>query len=189
MLKRLIVLLMLALSPIILAGIYKWVDEKGITHIGNDRAFGEKEIIDKQLNEGEKDHQDLNEESVLKEADTAFNSNNYTKALALLKPIAERGNTRAQNGLGLIYGRGLGVPKDLRESFRWHQKAAEQGYGLAQYYLGLMFADGEGVLKDAVEGGKWVRKAAEKGVPAAQFDLGVMYAKGEGGEEGQSPSR
>ena len=143
-------------------------DENGITHIGNEPAFGEKEIIDKpkenELDESKQDQQGLNEESVLKEADVAFNSNNYTKALALLKPIAEKGNPRAQNGLGFIYGRGLGVPKDLTAACSWHQRAAEQGYGLAQYYLGLIYADGEGVPKNAAEGAKWLRKAAEQGM-------------------------
>ncbi|MFO7641748.1 MAG: tetratricopeptide repeat protein [Candidatus Competibacteraceae bacterium] len=125
----------------------------------------------------------MDEETALREAEAAFDARDYARARAILTPLAERGNPRAQNGLGILYGRGLGVPQDLDQAFKLHQQAARQGYGLAQYYLGLLYADGQGVPEDAAAGAKWLRAAAEQGVSNAQFTLGVMYEKGEGVEQ------
>jgi Sel1 repeat/Domain of unknown function (DUF4124) len=182
---------MLASSPAVVAQTYKWVDEKGITHLSNEPPFGGKETADKpqkkKIDESKESQRGLDEETALKGAEAAFNSKDYAKAFSLLKPLAERGNPRAQNGLGLIYASGLVAAKDLNEAFKWHQKAAEQGYGLAQYYLGLMYADGAGVPKDAAEGTKWLRKAAEQGLRCPIYP-GSDVCKGRRGGEGQSPS-
>ena len=182
LLKWLIILIALIFAPTVLADIYKWVDENGIIHLSNtppnEKRLTVVEPYKKEVSESKE--QPAVPEDVLKEADSAFNSKNYSKALALLKPLAERGNPRAQNGLGMIYDRGLGVPKNLNEASKWYRKAAEQGYALAQSYLGSMYAKGEGVPKDSVEAAKWYREAAEKGNDFAQYNLALMYAKGEG---------
>lgn len=182
--KRLITLIIIALSTAVWAGIYKWVDEKGTIHFSDKPPLGEKVMVVEQKKNEVGPSQDYpqtpEDEHLLNEANSALNSQEYAKAMTLLKPLAERGNPRAQNGLGLIYGRGLGVPIDLNGGFKWHEKAAKQGYGPAQYYLGLMYADGNGVPKDAAEGAKWLRKAAEQGIPEAQFNLGEMYETGKG---------
>ena len=167
-----------------MAGTYEWVDEKGITHFSNEPPVGQEGATGEPQNKIDKNKDaqpPLDEATALKEAEATFKSKDYVKAFTLLKPLAERGNPRAQNGLGIMYGQGLIGPKDLNEAFKWHQKAAEQGYALGQYYLGLMYADGDGVPKNAVEGAKWLRRAADQGVANAQFSLGVMYETGEGG--------
>ncbi|MBT8126180.1 MAG: sel1 repeat family protein [Gammaproteobacteria bacterium] len=132
--------------------------------------------------EGGQDSSKVNdaEEAALQEAESAFKSGDYPKALALLTPLAERGNPRAQNGLAIMYARGLGVSTNLEQAFEWHEKSALQGYALAQFLLGLMHADGQAVPKDAAKGAKWLRAAAEQGLAVAQFNLGAMYARGEG---------
>ncbi len=120
------------------------------------------------------------EKRLLEKARAAFGSRQYAEALALLEPMAERGNPGAQNGLAVMYARGLGVRQDLGEAFKWHKKAALQGYALAQFFLGLMYADGQGVAQDAAQGAGWLRAAAQQGLPVAQFSLAAMYARGEG---------
>ena len=183
LLKLLIFLIALIFEPTtILADINKWVDENGIIQFSNTPSNGERPKLVEPYKEevSESKEQLAAPEDVLKEVDSAFNSKDYSKALALLKPLAERGNPRAQNGLGMIYDLGLGVPKNLNEASKWYRKAAEQGYALAQSYLGSMYAKGEGVPKDSVEAAKWYRKAAEKGNDFAQYNLALMYAKGEG---------
>ena len=49
----------------------------------------------------------------------AYNSENYAEALKILTPLAKRGDAKAQEFLGLIYGKGLGVPVDVTEAFKW----------------------------------------------------------------------
>ena len=135
--------------------------------------------------EGEQDRSSVDEadETALQEAESAFKSENYPKALALLTPLAERGNPRAQNGLAIMYARGLGVSTNLDQAFKWHQKSALQGHALAQFYLGLMWADGQAVPRDPAKGASWLRVAAQQGLSVAQFNLGAMYARGEGVEK------
>ena len=103
--------------------------------------------------------------------------------LTAVLPAAERGDVVAQNNLGLMYLRGDGVPKDLKEAVKWYQKAADQGDAPAQFNLGLMYRNGEGVEQDFKEAVEWYRKAALQGHANAQFNLGVMYRKGQGVEQ------
>ena len=193
-LRRSLALLLLALAAGAGAQIYRWVDERGITHLSNRPPTGMAVEVDEETRNpppsvGREPAEpppgtavEVDEETALREVEAAFDARDYAKARAILTPLAERGNPRAQNGLGILYGRGLGVPQDLDRAFKLHQQAARQGYGLAQYYLGLLYADGQGVPEDPVEGAKWLRAAAEQGVSNAQFTLGVMYEKGEGVE-------
>jgi len=45
---------------------------------------------------------------------------------------AEAGDSQSQCALGHYYFHGDGVPRDLKESFKWYLKSAEQGNALAQ---------------------------------------------------------
>src|SRR5438876_2603638 len=50
---------------------------------------------------------------------------------------AQAGDPRAQNTLGVTFGKGEGVKKDVREGARWFRRAAAQGNAAAEYNLGL----------------------------------------------------
>jgi len=93
---------------------------------------------------------------------------------------AEKGDANAQYSLGLMYGRGEGVPKDFAKAIDWYIKAAEQGHALAQFNLGLIYKHGAGVPKDPAKAVEWYTKAAEQGNVQAQSSLGFMYQNGEG---------
>jgi len=114
------------------------------------------------------------------DADAAYSRGDYATTYRLLKPLAEKGNDKAQYNLGIMYGKGQGVPKNDTEAAKWFRKAAERGNAFAQVNLGFMYAKGQGVPKDDTEAVKWFRKAAEQGIPKAQFNLGIMYEKGQG---------
>jgi len=58
------------------------------------------------------------------DGEAAFSKGDYATALRLWQPLAQQGDARAQNGLGALYQRGLGVPQDLAEAMRWFQKSA-----------------------------------------------------------------
>lgn len=93
---------------------------------------------------------------------------------------ADQGDTRAQNLVGILYKKGVGVVLNYNEAVKWFKKAADQGYPAAQFNLGNMFDDGLGVPQNSVEAVNWFKKAADQGYPAAQFNLGIQYYKGEG---------
>lgn len=78
-----------------------------------------------------------------------------------------------QYHLGLLYEKGLGVPKDYEQAFKWFKKAAEQGHPDAQYDLGLMYSRGRGVPQDSEQAAKWFKKAAEQEHLDAQSHLRV----------------
>src|SRR5690349_10645203 len=69
----------------------------------------------------------------------------YAAALAAWRPLAERGNSNAQNNVGVFYERGEGVPRDYVAAVSWYRRAAEQGNGAAQNNLGVMYEKGLGV--------------------------------------------
>ena len=79
---------------------------------------------------------------------------------AELVQAAEQGNAKAQLKLGLILGRGLGVPQNDAEAVKWYRLAAEQGDADAQYNLGLMLAKGNGVAPDRKQAYFWALLAA-----------------------------
>jgi uncharacterized protein len=116
----------------------------------------------------------------MEDADAAFKRGDYSTALQLLRSLAGNGVPLAQARLGVLYGDGLGVPKDKSEAVNWFRKAAEQGEPVGEAGLGFVYENGYGVPQDYAEAFKWYRKAAERGNAGAQFQVGSMYFNGEG---------
>jgi uncharacterized protein len=48
----------------------------------------------------------------LEDGEAAYQKGDYTAALQILRPLAEQGNSTAQNNLGVMYADGHGVPQD-----------------------------------------------------------------------------
>ena len=111
----------------------------------------------------------------LAEGANAYNARNYALALKEITPLARAGNADAQHLLGLMYYMGRGVPRDYKQAFNWHYKAALQGKADAQYVIGAMYYTGNAVPQDQKLAVQWFRKAAEQGHPDAQHALGLMY--------------
>lgn len=93
----------------------------------------------------------------------AYDSRDYATALRELRPLAEQGDVRAQNNLGVMYENGHGVPQDHAEAVRWFRAAAQQGNAIAQNNLGLMYRRGAGVPQDYVAAHMWLNIAAANG--------------------------
>ena len=110
----------------------------------------------------------------------AYKRGDYKTAVAKWTIGANKGDAEAQNNLGLMYAKGLGVPQDDKRSVSWFRKAAEKDHAEAQNNLGLTYAKGLGVPQDDKQAVSWFRKAAEKGYAEAQDNLGAMYANGRG---------
>jgi TPR repeat protein len=116
----------------------------------------------------------------LEEGVKAYEQGDYKLALQLLRPLAEQGVARAQNGIGIMYANGRGVSHDEAQAAAWFQKAADQGYAKAQAHLGYSYKYGLGVPKDYVKAVALLQTAAEHGEALAQTSLGLMYSIGEG---------
>ena len=99
----------------------------------------------------------------------------YSRALALLAPLAEQGNAVAQLKLGMIYSRGKAGSPDHVAALGWFTKAAEQGQVDAQFELGRIHRDGLGTRVDGNAALSWLERAAAKGAPHAFNALGELY--------------
>jgi TPR repeat protein len=104
----------------------------------------------------------------------------YATAMRLLLPLADQGSDVAEYNLGVMYHRGLGLPRDYAHAAIWYRKAADHGNVMAQVNLGALYVGGQGVTKDYAQALAWFQKAADKNVAVAQNNLGAMYEYGQG---------
>src|ERR1700733_11637217 len=57
----------------------------------------------------------------------AYDSGDYSAALRIFKPAAQKGSAEAQYDLGVMYQRGNGVSKVGKDGFKCLRQAADQG--------------------------------------------------------------
>ena len=91
---------------------------------------------------------------------TAYASGDYQAAVQIWRPLAERGDPRAEYMLGLAFSLGRGAPRSDALAVVWYRKAAEQGVAAAQANLGAMYANGESVPQDYAQAITWWRRAS-----------------------------
>ena len=58
-------------------------------------------------------------EAGFEEGMAAVRRNDYAAALKEWQPIAQQGNSNAQNNLGVMYEKGWGVPQDFVQAVQW----------------------------------------------------------------------
>ncbi|NJN69661.1 MAG: sel1 repeat family protein [Nitrospira sp.] len=83
-----------------------------------------------------------------------------SKDLHAVQAQANQGEAEAQNSLGELYAKGMGMPQDYAQARAWYQKAAAQGHPLAQNNLAELYFAGLGVPQDYVRAYMWVTLAA-----------------------------
>ena len=71
----------------------------------------------------------------LEDGMAAYNRGDYMPAIRLFRPLAERGNPKAQNLLGTMYRRGQGVARNSVHAFLWFSRAAAHGDARAKVEL------------------------------------------------------
>ena len=89
----------------------------------------------------------------------AYEAKEYVKAEKLFRPLAKRGNAKAEAHLGLMYANGQGLPRNYEEAVKWFRMAAEQGNAQAQFQLAGMYEEGKGVQQNYVVALMWVNVA------------------------------
>ena len=107
----------------------------------------------------------------------AYKKKDYATALHIWEPLAEQGDARAQQGLGLMYHLGHGVTQDYKTAIKWYKLAAEQGYARAQSNLGWMYDEGEGVIQDYTFSHMWWNIAASRGEEGASKKRDIVEKK------------
>ena len=108
---------------------------------------------------------------------TAFHRGDYAEAFRLWRPLAESGDTQAQNYLGILYQLGLGVGRDYKQAFRWYHAAAVKGNPDAQRNLGTLYQTGEGTTKSNLRAYAWYYVALKHGSAKAQDYIDAMAGK------------
>jgi cell division septation protein DedD len=106
----------------------------------------------------------------------AWQQANYAGAVAIWRPLAEKGDPDAQFNLGQAYRLGRGVSTNLAAAKTWFGRAAAQGHVDAQTTLGLLLFQNS----EQAEGLKWLKQAAIKGDPRALLVYGTALVNGDG---------
>lgn len=78
----------------------------------------------------------------------AYDRANYQTALKVWMDQATAGSAEAQNYVGEIYMKGLGIEPDYEMAALWLKKAAAQGFNRAKINLGFLYEQGLGVPQD-----------------------------------------
>jgi hypothetical protein len=101
----------------------------------------------------------------------------YYRNIEQLRQLAEEGDPRAQNFLGVSLAR---AASSASEAKKWFFRAASQGNTKAQFNLARMFETGDGGIQDFEIALKWYLKAAHQGDPRAQFSAALIFVNGAG---------
>ena len=91
----------------------------------------------------------------------AYDRANYSTALKIWLPKAQIGDPQAQNYVGEIYDKGLGIAPDYELAQVWYKKAARQGDSKAQMNLGYLYEKGLGVQKNQATALEWYAKSSK----------------------------
>jgi putative methionine-R-sulfoxide reductase with GAF domain len=92
-------------------------------------------------------------------------------SLPQLREMAARGDSAAENAIGLMYAQGddkEGIDHDEKEAARWFTKAAEHGNIVAQSKLGSLYWSGRGVSQDFNKAYFWTILARAGGDEASK---------------------
>lgn len=101
---------------------------------------------------------------------------------AQLRAAAEKGDIRAQVGLGALLLKGEEGRRDPVEAARWFAKAAAQGDPEALYNLGLLHENGEGVTKNQQKAAVFYGRALAAGSAKAAAKISAVQS------DSQTPS-
>ena len=116
--------------------------------------------------------------SAMKEAVTAYNIGQYKRTFDIVKPLADKGNTRAAVLLGRLYENGLGVDPVPVPAAERSRKAASGGSVAGMKLLSFASRTGYGAVKSNAEAFNWMQRAADAGDAEAQYNLALMLNEG-----------
>jgi TPR repeat protein len=121
---------------------------------------------------------ELNEESK-----KFIQTQEFDKAVPLLKKAAELGSAEAQYNLGYCYQAGIGTERDLTKSIEWYSKSAEQGWNDALYAMMMAYGNGQGVNQDSKKAFEYALRCADNNDPTCMFNVIGCYKDGTGTDQ------
>ena len=93
----------------------------------------------------------------------AYNRGDFKSAFNEWKPLALKGNAKAQTHIGSMYFNGYYVSQNYSESAYWLKKAADQSEPVAQFFLGIAYFFGLGVTESKLEAAYLIDMAIASG--------------------------
>jgi uncharacterized protein len=105
---------------------------------------------------------------------------NYGLAAKWFTVAANAGDRTACERLAYLYARGLGVPKDKRESLKWLKRSAHLGYPIAMFELARAYDLGDLAPQNIPLACNLYRQAARAGHSDAMLALAEHYSTGKG---------
>ena len=112
---------------------------------------------------------------MVKIADDAYKTKDYSKAMKWYLKAADKGNAHAQCQIGNMYNSAKGVTADYSTALKWFLKSANQGNTEAQRHIGDLYLAGRGVTHNYSTALQWYNKAVANGDVHALCDIGLMY--------------
>ena len=106
------------------------------------------------------------------DADAAYIRGDYTTTFRIIRPLAERGDARAQNLLGVLYSLGQGATQDYSAALRWFAMSAEQGNPSALLNLARMYYTGRGI-NDLTRAHMYSNLAAVRLSPGSNLETAI----------------
>ena len=112
----------------------------------------------------------------VKDGVEALQRGDPARAVAIWRPLAQKGDPDAAFDLGQSYRFGRGVAPDAAQAKKWFEAAARTGHLQAQVSLGLLLFD----IGDRSNALIWLKRAAERGEPRALLVTGTALFNGDG---------
>ena len=108
----------------------------------------------------------------------AYRAGDFKIAHDIWLPLAEAGDAKAQNALGHLYRKGLGVDADLDISRQWYGKSAAKGDRGALFSLGDIARTTATTKAEMDKAIILIRKSANLNYGGAQFALAEIMHRG-----------
>lgn len=112
----------------------------------------------------------------------SYNKKDWQGAIVNLRPAAEQGDDRAMVILANMYHDGLGVQKDVKESFRLYHRAAEKHNPAAMLATASMYQQGDGVPANSRLAIDWFKRSADLGHQTGAFFYAMAIYQGSRGK-------
>jgi hypothetical protein len=80
----------------------------------------------------------------------AMKNGDYAIAYYIWRPLAEKGDAKAQYSLGWMYHNGYGLSVDNQKAKQWWEKSARQGFIHASFALGLLLSQGDRHIEENI---------------------------------------
>lgn len=125
-------------------------------------------------------HTGLSVSARIEEGLDAYERGDYTKAHALFRVEAAKGDPEAKHLMASLYYQGHGVEKDIDKALALFKEAAGADYIPSIVNLGVMYMKGDDVEQNYKIAFNYYLEAADLGDLQSTFKVGQFYQKGYG---------